>query len=122
MKRSVVLPIELTNNNQHQSRHWSAAAKRREKYQQTMLAMGLLLPEAPDYPQKVTITRILGRKQSFYDADSLGRGNSKEIIDTLTAMRWWKDDGPKWITQVDFRQDASRRSEGPATMVEVEPA
>ena len=55
----------------------------------------------------------------LWDADSVLRGNAKELIDSLTALGWFHDDSPKWIVAVDGRQDASRREIGPMVEVEV---
>jgi hypothetical protein len=49
----------------------------------------------------------------------VGRGNVKELIDSLVELGWFVDDGPKWITHCDYRQDASQRINGPSVMIEV---
>lgn len=116
---TLVLPIELTNGNEGRSKHWGSAAKRRKKYEGIIR---LLRPNPAPLrtPVKITITRILGRKQRHYDADSLGRGNAKEIIDAIVACGFLPDDGPRHVTEVTYRQDASKRAFGPATEVTIE--
>lgn len=118
---SIVLPIELDNGNTGRTKHFSQASKRRKQYEGVLRRMGLV-KEPPAYQQHVTITRILGRGQRYYDLDSLCRGNAKELLDAMTACGWWKDDSYKWLTGVDFRQDANRRTLGPAIEVHVRPA
>lgn len=67
----------------------------------------------------VVVTRILGPRQQLMDSTSLGRGNYKELEDALVACGWFTDDGPEFIRHTLFKQDATRRDIGPATMVEV---
>jgi len=123
---TLTLPIELTNGNEGRSKHWSGAAKRRRQYEAIIRLMHarnhLRDPEPVRTPVKITITRVLGRGQRLYDADSLGRGNAKEIIDALVAAGFLPDDGPKHVVSCEYRQDASQRQHGPATIVTIEAA
>ena len=68
------------------------------------------------------ITRILGKGQRLWDSSSIGRGNWKEIEDALVAIGWFHDDGPKWITETRFFQDAGQRQNGPAVRVRIDAA
>ena len=71
------------------------------------------------FPVRVVLTRILGPKQRLWDADSVLRGSAKQLIDGLVDAGWFVDDGPKYITEMDGRQDKSNRTEGPAVLIEV---
>lgn len=103
----VTLPIALTNGNEGRGGHWYAAAKRRKQYQRTLAMFGNLhgMKREPfPFPVRVVVTRVLAKGQRLFDSSSLGRGNWKEIEDSLVACRWFHDDGPKWITQTEFKQ------------------
>ena len=115
---SRMLGIELTNGNDGRGSKWFKTAAVRKKLEKQFLAMGLA-SEPFQHPVRIRITRILGKKQRLWDADSIGRGNSKELIDALTAIGWFVDDSPKWITHCDFRQDSSQREHGPDVCFEV---
>jgi hypothetical protein len=111
-----LLPVQLTNGNDGRGSKWFNSAKRRSDIEKWLFNER----RTPfDSPVKIRITRILGARERLWDADSVGRGNAKEIVDSLTALGWWKDDGPRWITHCEYRQDASQRKNGPATLVEV---
>jgi len=68
---------------------------------------------------EIQLTRIIGPRHRLWDADSVLRGSAKQLIDSLVAIGWFHDDGPKWITSATGVQDASQRVNGPAVMVEV---
>lgn len=112
------LPIELTNGNDGRGSKWFSSAKVRKSIEETLRAMGL--DRQPfDAPVNVHITRILGKNQRLWDADSILRGNSKELIDALVAVGWFHDDGPKYIKAVTADQDATQRENGPSVIVKV---
>ena len=121
---TLTLPIELTNGNEGRTKHWGDAKNRRRKYEATIRLLWSRDHRGPPTPittpVKVTITRVLGKRQRLYDADSLGRGNAKEIIDAIVAAGFLPDDGPKHVTACEYRQDATRRGEGPAVEVTIE--
>lgn len=113
-----LLPIELTNDNKGRSKHWSSAKKRRDEYEATLRVMRKQR-EPFAHAVRIEITRVLGKGQRLWDADSMGRGNAKELVDALVAVGWFHDDGPLWITACDYRQDAGHRKHGPAVRVRV---
>lgn len=116
---TLTLPIELTNGNDGRTKHFGRAAARRKQYEHTIR----LLHGSPDpipTPVRLTITRVLGPKQRPFDADSLGRGNAKELIDAIVAAGFLPDDGPRHVLEVTYRQDATRRKDGPSTEVTIE--
>lgn len=117
---TLVLPIELTNGNDGRTKHWAPAAERRREYEAT-IALLHPRPRPVPTPCRVTITRVLGPKQRPFDADSLGRGNAKELIDAIVAVGFLPDDGPRHVLEVTYRQDATRRGDGPSTEVTIEP-
>jgi len=108
--------IELTNRNDGQGRSWRMSANDRVKFRKRLQGYRR---EPFEAPVDVVLTRVLGRGQRLWDPDSIGRGNAKQLIDTLTELGWWHDDGPKYIRHVDYRQDDTRRQDGPAVLVEV---
>jgi len=111
-----VLPVELKNANVGRGHSWHSTAASRKRIAKR-LANERREPFA--YPVAILLTRILGPGQRLWDADSVGRGNAKELIDSLVELGWFHDDGPKWITHCDYRQDASQRINGPSVLIEV---
>ena len=115
----VELPIELTNGNIGRGGAWYRTAKIRKEIEAILITLGL--ERSPfTVPVTIHITRVLGSGQRFFDADSLLRGNSKELIDALVAVGWFLDDGPKYVHEVTASQDASQRANGPKIVVIVE--
>ena len=112
------LPIELTNGNNGRGNKWYRSSNVRKAIETKLRAMDLVR-EPFEFPVTISLTRILGPRQGFWDADSILRGNSKELIDALVAVGWFHDDGPKFVTGVSGWQDASQRDNGPAVVVEV---
>ena len=115
----ISLPIELTNGNTGRTKHWTEAYKRRREYEATLRLLHPH-PRPVRTPVHLTITRVLGRNQRLMDADSLGRGNAKEIIDAIVAVGILPDDGPRHVVEVTYRQDDTRRRWGPRVDVTIE--
>ena len=115
-KETFILPFELTNSNSGRGYHWGGSAKLRKKFERDLRALGLTRKPFT-FPVIVHVTRILGPRQALWDSSSVGRGNWKEIEDALVACGWFTDDGPKYIRDTRFHQDATRRPQGPAIEV-----
>lgn len=113
-----LLPLELTNGNDGRGSRWFNSAKRRKAIEDDLRLLGLAR-QPFGHPVRIEITRILGKGQRFWDEDSIGRGNAKELVDALVAIGWFRDDSRKWITQCDYRQDAGHRKRGPAIRIRV---
>lgn len=113
----MTLDIELTNNNTGKSYRWRRK-RDRDGFEQLLKAWNLVRTPF-DVPVRVVVTRILGPRQSMWDYSSGLRGNYKELEDALVACGWWHDDGPRWIRDVAFRQDASQRVNGPKVRIQV---
>ena len=114
----VTLPIQLTNGNDGRGSRWFKSANIRNRMEKTLRQLGLARTPL-DVPVAVTVTRVLGKGERKWDSSSGLRGNWKEIEDAMVACGWFHDDGPKWITETTFRQDDSRRKDGPAIIVEM---
>ena len=113
------LPIELTNGNDGRGSKWFSSAKVRKKIEETL--RDLELERDPfEFRVNIVLTRVLGKGQRFWDADSILRGNAKELIDALVAVGWFHDDGQKYVAEVRAFQDASQRASGPSVVVKVE--
>ena len=110
---TIYLPMALTNGNDGRGNKWFSSAKVRKEIEVLLRGMGF---ERQPFavPVKIHITRVLGPRQKLWDADSLLRGNSKELIDAIVAVGFLFDDGPKYVEQVTADQDASDRENGPA--------
>lgn len=116
---TLTLPIELTNGNDGRTKHFGQTAKRRKQFEATIRLMHAK-PKPMRTPANITITRVLGKNQRLWDADSGLRGNAKELIDAIVAVGFLPDDGPKHVTEVRFQQDATRRHDGPSTEIKIE--
>ena len=114
----ILLPVKLTNSNDGQGRGWFSSAKERKRLHRILIDFRRKKP----FPKcDVIITRILGKRERLWDSSNILRGNSKQLIDTLVELGWWKDDGPKFIRHCDGRQDCDRRDAGPAVEITVVP-
>lgn len=116
---TITLPIELTNSNDGRGHHFARTAQRRKMFERNLRLQGFTRTPFP-FPVKLTVIRVLGKGQKLWDASSIGRGNWKELEDALVAMGWFHDDSPKYITEIDFRQDECRRSSGPCVSLVIE--
>ena len=103
---SAEFPIELTNGNDGRGGRWFSSAKIRKQIEATLIACGHRRAEPFDAPVSLLVTRVMGKRQKAWDADSWQRGNLKELIDALVVVGWFVDDGPKYISEVRFRQRA----------------
>ena len=112
------IKLNLTNGNDGQGRAWYRTASTRKAIEQQLKVQDLKR-DAFDFPVKITLTRILGPNQRLWDADSVLRGNAKQLIDSLVAVGWFHDDSMKYIAQVIGAQDAKQRENGPAVLIEV---
>lgn len=114
----MILPIELTNGNDGRGSKWFKSSNVRKLFESQFRRLGV--ERQPfDFPVRVSVTRILGKNQRLWDSSSIGRGNWKEIEDALVAIGWFYDDGPKWISETRFYQDASQRDNGPAVRITI---
>lgn len=114
----IELPAELDNGNIGRSKHWSSAAKMRQHYA-SVLSTLYYKATPPDFQQHIVVTRVLGKGQRLWDADSVLRGSAKELIDGLVDHGLMHDDGPKWIVTATGKQNDERRDEGPLIIVEL---
>ena len=112
------LPIELTNGNTGRGGAFWSSAKARKRIEAILRGRGFSR-DPFDCIVSMRLTRVLGKGQRLWDADSILRGNAKELIDALVAVGWFHDDGPKHISEVVGAQDATRRNDGPIVVVEV---
>lgn len=117
---TIWLDVPLSNNNAGQTRHWSAAYEAKAEFELALAAWcRWKAPTPPDHQQRIVVTRILGKGERLWDADSVLRGTAKQLIDALADAGFFHDDGPKWITEAVGRQDATQRQRGPAVQIEI---
>ena len=112
------LKVKLTNNNNGQSKHWSKSARDRNEFELELRAYCGTRKPYP-FPVRLVVTRVLGAGESLWDYSSIGRGNWKQIEDSLVACGWFVDDGPKFITGILFEQNAKDRKSGPGIRIEI---
>lgn len=115
---TIKLAIELTNANDGRGHAFWRSAKRRKEIEE-YLRLAFPKMRLPT-PCGLTVVRVLGKGQRLWDYDSGLRGNWKEIQDSMVACGWMPDDGPQHLTRCDFRQDATRRGDGPCVEIEVD--
>lgn len=112
------LRIRLTNHNDGRTRHYHASNSERKD-----LGVWLRVKHGKrkpfEFPIYLHVTRVLGPREQKWDYSSCGRGNWKEIEDALVANGWFVDDGPRYITGIEFLQDDSQRHMGPAIKIEI---
>ena len=134
----IEIPMKLKNNNQGQGRHWSGSHKERREASEAVSNARVWQPatkQSQVYQRLsewtrephigkneklgLVVWRILGKRERLWDADSVLRGNYKQIQDALIEAGLAEDDSPKYIEWVLGRQDDSIRDQGPKVLVEV---
>ena len=115
----VELPIELTNGNDGRGNRWFKPAGIRKKIEAVLRLTGQVRGKPFQRGVLLRITRVLGVRQQLWDSDSIGRGNSKELVDSLVAVGWFEDDGPKHIRETQFAQYVPDKRGKPSVIVEV---
>lgn len=113
----LVLPIELKNGNAGRTKHFGQSHAMRKLYAKIIP----IAKEPISWPAMVTVVRVLGAKQRFWDASSGFRGNFKELEDTLIANGWFTDDSVAYIPEVRFVQYEKRKEKGPCTILIITP-
>lgn len=103
------LPIELLNGNTGRGNRWFRSSVVRQQIERTLRLLGLAR-KPYTVPVSLTITRIVGKGQRLWDADSIGRGNAKELVDAMVAVGFFVDDSAKYVGTVDYRQRVERHS------------
>lgn len=108
MLLDVTLPIELHNRNTGRGgAHWQTTKERKDIEESLRLLGHVRTPF--EFPVGLTIVRLLAGRQRFLDTDSLGRGNAKELVDSLVSCGWFVDDKPEHIRAVNYMQDERGR-------------
>lgn len=118
MELDVILPLELTNGNTGRGHRFEKSNRLRQEIEMILRAGGFTRTPF-EFPVVVYVTRILGKGDRLWDSSSIGRGSWKETEDSLVALGWFHDDGPKWIHETRFFQDATKREIGPAIHVQI---
>ena len=134
---TIYLPMKLKNNNQGQGHHWSGSHKERRAASVAVAEarFGYWVEDGPHVNLKLSewlsephvsfgklglvVWRILGKRERLWDADSVLRGNYKQIQDALIEAGLAEDDSPKYIEWVLGRQDKERRDEGSCVEIEL---
>lgn len=130
----VVVHDNISNRNDGQGKHWSASSKARSRifakckdadYFRYSDRRRVYLPASIKeckIPSRVKVniiaTRILGPKQRLWDADSILRGEFKQLLDSLVQLGIIEDDGPKFVKHCLGLQDSTQRVDGPAFEIE----
>jgi hypothetical protein len=115
----ISLPFELTNSNDGQGKHWGQSAKARRQFESDLRKMGLVFTPF-DCKVSVRVVRVLGKRQRLWDSSSRGRGNYKQLEDSMVACGWFHDDSPKYIIDTIFQEDDTRREGRPSIELHIE--
>lgn len=120
---TIELKLNLTNGNDGRGNKWFKTAKVRKDIEDLLRAGNHVCFAIVDKPAPIwlRITRLMAKGQRYYDEDSLGRGNSKELIDSLKACGWFHDDSRECIRRVEFRQihQSVTKREKPGVLIEM---
>lgn len=113
----ITLPFDLKNGNDGQGKGWQRSDSVRKRF---MKSTQIPIREPFNVPVFLVVTRILGKGQHMMDFDNINRGDWKQLQDSLALEKgWFYDDTSKHITGIMFRQDESRRHDGPAVRIQV---
>ncbi len=120
----IVIDKELRNGNNGQTKHWTGSHKERQQWTRAIASAyaisingtefpldAFLTCSSPDEKQGLVITRWLSKGQRLWDADSVLRGNAKQLIDALIEAGVARDDSPKYIEWVHGLQCERNRKE-----------
>jgi hypothetical protein len=117
---TIKLPFKLTNGNNGRGNAWYMSASFRKDAERKLRQIGFTRAPFP-CRVSVTVTRILGKGERFWDSSSVLRGNYKEIEDALVACGWFTDDSIEHIALTIGKQDGTRRDEGPCVELKILP-
>ena len=133
LSHTIVIDKELKNGNNGQSKHWSSSHKERTQWTRSLHSAHVETLNgtefdfhayhecvSPDSKIGIVITRVLGKGQRKWDADSVLRGNAKQLIDSLVEAGVARDDSPKYVEFALGLQDDSKRSSLESGYVRVE--
>lgn len=126
----IIVGGEVSNRNYGQGHHWTKSNHAKKKMfamckqakyfrwsprQEDFLTASIKECSIPSR-QAVNIiaTRILGKGQRLWDADSILRGDFKQLMDSIVQLGILEDDGPKFVKNVLGQQDSQNRNWGPA--------
>lgn len=132
MRKTDTLPLltitiagkKLANGNTGQTKHWSSSHKERKEWMRAIRdadvedADGWVAPPCEyvdqygtlDIPVGIEIQRCLGPRERHWDADSVLRGNAKQLIDSLVELQFIHDDSVKYLPWAIGTQSEARHS------------
>lgn len=116
---TLTIPMVLTNRNDGQGHHWGRTNSEKKWISHLFVTLGLEREFPFDFKVSLVITRILGKGQRLWDSDSVGRGNAKQLIDSMVDAGWFADDNAKYIRPVYYEQDETQRQNGPAVKIDI---
>ena len=121
LRGRIIVPLDMRNDNSS-STHWRAGYAK-SKQAQRAFDNGTVTVEPyhdRDKPVNLVVTRVLGKGQRRWDADSILRGRqAKALVDCLTKDGWINDDGPRWVALALGNQIDNTRDKGPAVIISV---
>lgn len=117
--KTLILPIALLSKNSRDKLHFRRRSELRNEYKAIIDIKYRHRDPAPQFKQKVIVTRIKGPRERDFDHQNIGAGSAIELIDALTALRYWVDDTPRWL-ETEFKQTSRALIRGPAVLIEIE--
>ncbi len=117
------LDVPLLNNNDGRGHAFHRTAKQRRNLEASIRVLAnprqCDLPTPLQDPVVLVVTRVIAKGRQAWDFDSIGRGSAKELIDSLVAVGWLVDDGPKYVSHVAWNQDSLTRPADEQTVVQI---
>lgn len=133
-----IIDKELKNGNTGRTKHFSAAHKEKRAWNNALPKSEVLLwmrdgdaeiMQFNDFreeilnnvpysvPIGIAVERVLGKRQRLLDADSILRGNAKELIDSFVFHNILEDDNHKFVKWCVGYQCDQHKDDGPYTKV-----
>lgn len=109
------LPVRLTNQNTGKAHRW-LKSRIREQFSEELRLEYSRKPFA--HPVCLLITRRLGQGERIWDTDAVAIA-SKQLLDTLVELDWFRDDSFEWIKAICYTQDKDQRHAGSGVIVSV---
>ena len=120
LRFQAIVPFKIRNaNDTHGNYSWQWRAGQKKAAARAMLDLHVSYAIGYDKekPVNMMVTRILGPRQQLYDADSVARGNCKQLIDAFVQAGYLHDDGPAYIQNFYANQLDGHRDVGPKAAI-----
>lgn len=115
---------KLSNGNNGQTKHWSRSHQERKEWMRAIIDSDVEDEDGwicsveeyvehhstPSKPVGIEVHRCLGPRERHWDADSVLRGNAKQLIDSLVELGMLGDDDRRHVAWAIGTQSEARHS------------